>query len=65
MLKMIIDGGYQMVYDAQGLWATLAHGYTIAPGQELQLAELVHSGTDEDRLLIRNNLIHQKQMELI
>ena len=65
MLKMIIDGGYQMVYDAQGLWATLAHGYTIAPGQELQCAELFHSGTDEERLLIRNNLIHQKQMELI
>lgn len=65
MLKMIIDGGYQMVYDAQELWATLAHGYTIAPGQELQFAEIFHAGTDEERLLIRNNLLHQKQMELI
>ena len=65
MLKMIIDGGYQMVYNAQELWATLAHGYTIAPGQELQFAELFHSGTDEERLLIRNNLLYQKQMQPI
>lgn len=65
MLKMIIDGGYQMVYDAQGLWATLAHGYTIAPGQELKFAEIFHAGTDEERLLIRNNLIHQQQTQLV
>jgi len=65
MLKMITDGGYQMAYDAQGLWAWLAHGYTIAPGQELQFAEIFHAGTDEERLLIRNNLLYQKQMQLV
>ena len=65
MLKMLIDNNYAFVTTAQELWATLAHGYTIAPGQELQFAEIFHAGTDEERLLIRNNLIHQKQMELI
>jgi hypothetical protein len=65
MLKMIIDGGYQMVYDAQGVWATLAQGYRIASGQELQFAEIFHAGTDEERLLIRNNLLHQKQTQLV
>jgi hypothetical protein len=65
MLKMIIADGYQLVSDAQGLWSTLAHGYTIAPGQELQFAEIFHYGTDEERLLIRNNLIHQKQMQMV
>ena len=62
---MIIDGGYQMVYDAQGVWATLAQGYRIASGQELQFAEIFHAGTDEERLLIRNNLLHQKQTQLV
>lgn len=55
-MKITKDGCTMTIHNPSEVPSHFADGWRMVEGQELALAELFHAGSDDDRLMIRNNL---------